>query len=132
MGILDIFKGKFKESNTISQLFEKTKSLTAPNQFGELRNTYLSIAQYYEKEGEYIQALQNYLYITYYDLCSDCRLGKPVCYGTAYGIVKTIKSLEKYFTDSMIENCYRLYVPPKFKKPKKENFRKEIKRIFKE
>lgn len=121
-----------KNVETIQQLLEKLTHLTEPNQFGQMRNVYLSIAQQYEKDGLNLQALQNYIFVAYFDLCSDCRLGKPVCYGTAYGIVKTIKSLEKYFTDSMIENCYRLYVPAGFKKPEKSNFRKEIKKILEE
>ena len=117
---------------TIQQLLEKMAHLTAPNQFDQMRNVYLSIAQQYEKGGLNIQALQNYIFVTYFDLCSDCRLGKSICYGTAYGIVKTIKELREYFSDNMIENCYRLYVPDGFKKPSKSDFRKEINKIFEE
>lgn len=119
-----------KPAETMSDLFDKIGHLTSPNQFGELRNVYLSIAQQYEKDSLYIQALQNYLFVTYYDLCTDCRGIEPVCFGTAYGIVKEIQKLKKYFSESMIENCYRIYVPDKFTKPKKEDFRKEIHKIL--
>lgn len=130
MGILSHLKPN--SGDKVTELKDKIEGLKGANNFGFMRNVYLDIAQQYEKEQNFPEALQNYIYITYFDLCADCRGKEPVCYGTAYGIVKTIKSLKKYFSESMIENCYRLYVPPKFKKPEKASFRKEIKNIFEE
>lgn len=82
------------------------------NQFGLLRNDFLTKAQHYEKQKDYKRALLFYIIVQYYDvsgLGNNTFSQNDITYAPA--VVKALRKYAPYYEPKMLDNLYKLYVP---------------------
>lgn len=109
----------------------KRNSLNNMGDYGLARNVLCNMAEFSKEENNLTSALYCYLLVIYYDTsgCGNNRyIEKLDNVSIAPGIIERIFDLKEYYSDQMIEKCYRHSLPHHYLK--QANFEKLIQDIF--
>lgn len=124
------FKNKNPDSDfysiVIQILTEQDAILAEKNEISMSRVKKSDIAMALKQKGDKKMALQYYIFSAYYSLCELIESFTDVKYEIDGFLALKINELKDYYSDLMVDNCYKWSIGGYYKKPDDNNFRKEI------
>ena len=97
---------QFKYNDIVWFIFNQRELHFPPDAYGLKRNNELYRAQFLKSEGKLTDALYRFIVVLYYDIHFP-DFDEIIPY-----IKEQIQSLKEYYSDTMIEKCYRTYSLP--------------------